>query len=97
MEELMQNSPLGQYAPIAATLISIGIIAVDLLIHLLVAIGIAPQPDSFIDELTFGAFGVVLGQLGAHTEAVQTAANKVNGVDTKLAVINDRLTALESK
>lgn len=78
------TSPLGKYAPLAALIISIGIIATALLIHVFVALGVAPSSDEFIDNLAFGAFGVVLGSVTAHTDAIQTAAAKINGMENKV-------------
>jgi len=78
------QSPLGKYAPIAALAVSLLVVGTDLVLHLLVALNIASNTDPFLDELTFGAFGVILGSVTAHNDAVTTAANKINGMEQKV-------------
>jgi hypothetical protein len=42
------------------------------------------RADAQVDQFALFAFGILLGQLGAHTDAVQTAANKINGMESKV-------------
>jgi hypothetical protein len=78
------QSPLGRYAPIVAALGSLAVLFLAGIIHLLSSLGLATT-DSFIDNLAILGFGVIVGQIGAHTEAVQTAANKINGLEARVA------------
>lgn len=72
------QSPLGKYAPIAATIASLGVLILWGVQHLLAIV------DPQVDQFAILAFGILLGQLGAHTEAVQAAANKINGLENKV-------------
>lgn len=85
----MSNSPLGQYAPLAATVASLGVIGAYVLALLFEALGLFPnggaQDLDGLQNLALIAAGAVFG-----------SAVAVNGWKQPLASAHDRIDRLET-
>lgn len=88
------NSPLGKYANLAAAFASIFVVVVNVIVHAAAGVFAGARSDPFLDNLTILAFGVLMGQVGAHTEAVQVAAAKINGMEADVKASQTRLDAI---
>lgn len=83
------NSPLGKYANIGALVASLVIIGVWAAQHLLAV------SDEGVNQLVLLALGILFGQVGAHSEAVQVAASSLNGTKAELDALHQRLDQLQ--
>lgn len=86
----MANGPLGKYANVAALYGSVFVLTVNVLVHAIVAVFGIGRVDLFLDQLSILAFGILMGQTGAHTEAVQVAAAKINGLEAEVRAAHSR-------
>jgi hypothetical protein len=70
------GSPLGPWAPIVASVITVAIIAAAVADHILVALGRAVGSDAFLDSAALLVLGVVLGvgTIGSTASAALTSA-----------------------
>lgn len=85
------SNPLGRYANIGALIASLFVLAVNVLVHAAAAVTGIVNTDPFLDNITILAFGVLIGQVGAHGEAVMVASQKVNGWHAEIVAANARL------
>lgn len=84
------TSPLGRYSNIGALFASLFVLTVNVVVHGSAALA-GTATDAFLDNISILAFGILMGQIGAHNEAVQIAANTINGVEAQTKAANARL------
>lgn len=95
---MIVQSPFGRYAPLAAAVAALAILATALLPRVLAGFsGVGATPDPFVDNLAFLAVGVLFGQqvgLSAGREqGVMEATAKINGLQREVAAAHHRLDA----
>lgn len=87
----MPDSPLGRYAPIAATIASLGTLALWGILILFQSLKVGTGPPNELNALATLAFGILIGQVGANVQAQQIAAEKLNGTHQAIKAAHQRL------